>query len=216
MSAYLLSYICMHLILFSQLFPYDEFQQQTRKQMVTKVMAIFHKYPSFVVTFKVICKTALLFSLCSFPYLLFVLQELILDVIRDGTHPNRKELIITLCWIVGEYTSSSITPFCTPKVITEYHEALETFAFEKISLAKMEQSEAQFNLAPSSNTPLRSSLLRNLTGAGGSDDLFSTRLMIILISSLAKLAARWQDLVAFPLSLSLLFAHTLTCTTHTH
>jgi hypothetical protein len=79
----------------AQLFPYKDFQKEARKAMVIKVMAIFHKYPSFVVTFK----------------------DAIIEIMRDGTHPNRKELILTLCWLVGEYASSSVSHLCTPRIV---------------------------------------------------------------------------------------------------
>jgi hypothetical protein len=44
-------------------------------------------------------------------------KDAIIEIMRDGTHPNRKELILTLCWLVGEYASSSVSHLCTPRII---------------------------------------------------------------------------------------------------
>lgn len=163
-----------------QLFPYKDFQKEARKAMVIKVMAIFHKYPSFVVTFK----------------------DAIIEIMRDGTHPNRKELILTLCWLVGEYASSSVSHLCTPRIVAEYHEVLETFAFERMSLAKMELTDpdAAFFMSSASAVPAALATSAEPLSAERLDEeraeekAYSTRLMIIVISALAKLASRLQDL----------------------
>lgn len=90
-------------------------------------------------------------------------------------------------------------------IITEYHEVLETFAFERMSLAKMEPSDptAALFMGPSGATSAALATSESLSperekerqeAEFAEEKTYSTRLMIIIISALAKLASRWQDL----------------------
>jgi len=175
-----------------QLFPIAAFQKNTQKVLVNKVLAIFNKYPDFAVTFK----------------------DLIVGAIIDGTHAERKELVLSLCWVVGEYASPTVTEKCTPQIITEYHETLETFAYERMSFAKLglvdhpasASSSLSLSASSSSSFSLPSTLQQqqqvSITDATSGNnktpknDVYTTRLMLVIISALAKLAARWQDLAS--------------------
>jgi len=187
--------------------------------MVVKIMAIFHKYPSFVVTVKVLPIPSLRRKLSGFITTVNTIhpfqQDTIIDIMRDGTHPNRKELILSLCWIVGEYASVSISPLCTPRaivgniakqincshliasimILAEYHEVLETLAFERISLAKMELVDPNTALLMASastketipslaaSEPLPSEqALEQKAGKQADEKAYSSRLMIVIIS----------------------------------
>jgi hypothetical protein len=55
----------------------------------------------------------------------------------------------------------------TTDVLSDYHEVLELFAYERMSMVKSE---------------------------GTSSSLYNNRLMLVIISALSKLAARWQPL----------------------
>ena len=97
----------------------------------------------------------------------------------------RQELVLHLCWLIGEYTSNSITThfLVPPEILSDYHEALEIFAYERMSITKAKNED--FSENNSNNESISST---------NSD--FSTRLMLILISSMAKLAARWPPLIS--------------------
>ena len=93
--------------------------------------------------------------------------------------------MLHLCWLIGEYTSNSITThfLVPPEILRDYHEALEIFAYERMSITKAKNED--FSENNSNNESISST---------NSD--FSTRLMLILISSMAKLAARWPPLIS--------------------
>ena len=103
---------------------------------------------------------------------------MIIRAITDISHPNREELILNLIWAVGEYASSSITPECNPEVLVEYHESLETFAYERMAFVQS------------------SSISTTPSAALEGEKLYATRVMLVVVSALAKLAARWQDLAS--------------------
>jgi len=125
--------------------------------------------------------------------------------------------------LVGEYANPALCSACTNEgglnirsisyaqsdksqlVLNDYHEALELFAYERMfvlffffftvffcsqlsnrSLVKLEGSDMYFGSGPK----VEQKLSKN------GFDLFTTRLMLVVISSLAKLAARWQDLAS--------------------
>ena len=105
-------------------------------------------------------------------------------------------------------------------VLNDYHEALELFAYERMFVACCEFyrdclllfvfTNNQTHNEPSKKKKKKRSLVK-LEGSDmyfGSGpkveqklskngfDIFTTRLMLVVISSLAKLAARWQDLAS--------------------
>jgi len=99
------------------------------------------------------------------------LKDKIVAALSDHS-PSREQLILHLCWCIGEYASPSITATCTPAILTEYDDTLELFAFERMSVASMEMEE-------------------HVVQEGGS---YNNQLMSVLITSLSKLAARLPSL----------------------
>ncbi|XP_064594747.1 AP-5 complex subunit zeta-1-like isoform X2 [Liolophura sinensis] len=86
---------------------------------------------------------------------------------RNITHKER--LFSHLVWGIGEYCSNSHDKRCTPEMICKYYEALEALTYE---ISGMVQSAPSEELSS-----------------------FSPRLVTILLSALAKLATRCQDLI---------------------
>ncbi len=124
----------------NKLFPLPEFQAEIRSVLENKVLAVFHRSPQFVVS----------------------LKSLIVPVISSSIAAT--ELTLNLCWIVGEHSH-----VCSDSsVLREYHEVLELYTYEQLSLAKTDAR----------------------------DFVFQSRLMLTLVSCLAKMAARQQHLVA--------------------
>jgi len=91
---------------------------------------------------------------------------------------NKQELILTLCWLIGEYSSVQLDFRCTNRVQNDYHEALELFVYERMSLVKMGLTSVESSIKAAASTT----------------DVYLTRLMLCIISSLTKLASRSQDL----------------------
>jgi hypothetical protein len=103
-------------------------------------------------------------------------------------NPNREELVLCLCWIVGEYArlDSTANPNMTPQILYEYDETLELLAFERMSLASMAPAKSsKSSLEP---TPVTEKL------GDTSEAHYNNRLMLVVITALSKLAARWQPL----------------------
>ena len=176
------------------MYPYPPFKQQVQTVLIEKVLAIFHKCPFFVIS----------------------LKELLIATIADTGAAGRAELILTLCWIVGEYTNLSVNATCTSQVIHDYHEALELFNDERISVVRLGIK----NIASLSAQPGQSFAphdpLANHAGASSSVDdaaehlsaVNTARLMLVVINSLSKLASRCQDLAPrVVLSLTKLVQH---------
>jgi AP-5 complex subunit zeta-1 len=125
----------------NKLFPIPNFEGKVRHVLENKVLAVFHALPSLVDD----------------------LRPLIISAIASATF-SASELTLNLCWIVGEHAS-----VCGASVIREYHEVLELFTYERLSMAKI----------------------------GGEEDfIFQSRLMLSLVSCLSKLAAAEQSLVS--------------------
>jgi len=92
----------------NQLYPYQPFQDEVRNIMVTKVVAIFQKWPSFVATMKESITSTMSTSLLS-------------------NQVSHAELSLALCWVVGEYASPTINPIITNEIIADYHEVSSCF-----------------------------------------------------------------------------------------
>ncbi len=122
----------------TKLFPLPEFQAEIRHVLENKVLAVFHRSPSFVVS----------------------LKSLVVAAVSSSTLAAG-ELTLNLCWIVGEHAR-----LCSADTVRQYHEALELFTYERLSMAR----------------------------ADAPDVVFQSRLMLTLVSCLAKLAAREQHL----------------------
>lgn len=134
-----------------QLFPSNAYQEAIRELLVQRLLAVFERYPAALVILKV--------------YIL----EVINDRQRNAAYDD---LVLHLCWAIGEYCSPNLVPECTVDVLSEYDDALELFAFERMSLGTSGPS-------PTSD-----------------ESTFENMLMSILLSSLTKLAARWPPLIS--------------------
>lgn len=125
------------------LFPLPTFQEEIRQTLENKVLAIFHCAPQLVVE----------------------LRALIISAISSSTF-SATELTLNLCWLVGEHAA-----VCSSDVIREYHEALELFCYERLSMISM-------------------------VGDNEDELVFHSRLMLALISCLTKLAVREAPLIS--------------------
>ncbi|KAF2078457.1 hypothetical protein CYY_000207 [Polysphondylium violaceum] len=116
-----------------QLFPFEYYQNIMRESLMQHVESIFAKYPSLIVSEK----------------------DLIISVVSEGSMRTRDNVTLTLCHIIGEYTSTYYCPEITATIFSDYHEALELIAYEKINTIKM---EALSNASSSSLTQTPNSL----------------------------------------------------------
>lgn len=137
-----------------QLFPFKPYEIAVRKLLVNKILACFERCPHLIVTY----------------------QKLIIDFLGDTAAVGREELVLHLVWAIGEYTSDHFSDIDAPKLFSDYDEALELFAFERMNIASME-TQGQKN--------------RDFTTKS---QIYNTRLMLITVSTLTKLASKWQPL----------------------
>ena len=121
--------------------------------MVDKVLAIFDRHPHFVV----------------------VLRKQIIEFIENRREEGKEELLLSVCWAIGEYTTPVVDAKVSSEVLFELYEGLELFAFEA-------------NLAISSRAFDREAVLEF------SAEKYNSRLMTVLMSAIAKIAARNPDL----------------------
>jgi len=136
----------------TQFYPIDSFKKEVRKVLVDKVLAIIEKHPHFV----------------------YVLRKQIIEFIENRREEGKEELLLNVCWTIGEYASAVVDPKITSEVLFELYETLELFAFEA-------------NLAVS-NTKVSETVLEF------SAEKYTSRLMTVLMSAIAKIAARNPDL----------------------
>lgn len=111
-----------------------------------------------------------------YPLLLIEHQDLIIEYLGDTIIDGRGELILHLIWAIGEYVSCEFEEYDLGKVFTRYDEALELFAFEHMSNSiaiTQEQTTKDFTTK---------------------NQVFNTRMMLVIISTLTKLASKWQPL----------------------
>lgn len=162
----------------SQLFPLESFQKSIQKVIEIKALALFHKWPSFIISQKVSQKLCFKINSNKTDLFFFHQKDLIITLIGDSSNLARQELILCACWIVGEYTSTSVNSNITPEILNDYYEALELFAYERMSLVKL-------GLEPGLGTN---------NSSKSNDQDYITRLMLVLISALSKLASRWHPL----------------------
>ncbi|XP_064478093.1 AP-5 complex subunit zeta-1-like isoform X2 [Ornithodoros turicata] len=101
-----------------------------------------------------------------FPEITFLLTNELVDYLSHTVNRNAApEFFANLVWAIGEFASPSETPLFNPSAVADYFEVLECVTFELLGSASMIQQ-----LRPS-------------------------RLLCVLITSLAKLAVRSQDLL---------------------
>ncbi|EFA85102.1 hypothetical protein PPL_02099 [Heterostelium album PN500] len=125
------------------------------------------------------------------------------------------DIVQSLVWIIGEYASQSICPEISSAVFNDYHEALELLTYEKINLIKMESlsgaSQSSLTLGTANPRDMISATSSSalLTGASSMSStnsstaaatttssnmpLESITMMLVLISSLTKIASRWPE-----------------------
>ncbi|XP_070580171.1 AP-5 complex subunit zeta-1-like isoform X1 [Ptychodera flava] len=89
-----------------------------------------------------------------------------IEALRNDS--SREDFFIHVVWLIGEYCSSAYDERCIPETISKYYESLETLTYE-ISMSIQSSTD---NKPP-----------------------YSVRLLTILMSALAKLASRCQDLI---------------------
>ena len=167
-----------------QIYPLPSFQMKIKRILVDKILAIFHVYP------RLLCSES---------------KELILQTLIDSSTPGRSELILSIVWLIGEYANPRREECnCTLEDVKEFHERLRFFAFERTSLVK----NGITNIAFLSRTPLPSYapidplFLETLperndpskTQEAESCREYTTRLMIIVMSSVVKLATHSPEL----------------------
>eukprot|EP00742_Colponemidia_sp_Colp-10_P013536 GILJ01015295.1.p1 GENE.GILJ01015295.1~~GILJ01015295.1.p1 ORF type:complete len:1031 (+),score=128.49 GILJ01015295.1:288-3095(+) len=110
---------------FEHLFPVTAFEKNIRKVLIEKLLLIFRQRPTFLVS----------------------LKSQIVTVISDHSEKGKEELVLHLCWAIGEYANADVDPRCTLQVSSDFHYALEVVAFENMS-----PDGHTFNLALNSNT----------------------------------------------------------------
>ncbi|KNC54951.1 uncharacterized protein AMSG_12329 [Thecamonas trahens ATCC 50062] len=108
-----------------------------------------------------------------FPILVATARDDIVAVLAGGATPGTLELHTALTWAVGQYAAPETSPSFTSEVLDDLHSTLQVMVFEHIA------SAAQG---------------RDVLAALGFEPDVLNRLMYILISALAKLAARYQTL----------------------
>lgn len=118
-------------------FPLNTFQAAVQTTLTNSLAACFEKFPALVVR----------------------LQRPLIDLISAGDVNGTKiaplsktsggstwrdELTNCLVWIIGKYASPNIAgETCTYQVMSDFDEALELLAYEKISILSMEIAESQ-------------------------------------------------------------------------
>jgi AP-5 complex subunit zeta-1 len=154
------------------------------------------------------------------------LKETIMQVIGESIHnPARRELLLHLCWSVGEYASPVLLPSCTSQLLFDYEEALELLLFEVIALTaaeitaardhnptaqrsgsikkkRGEEDEENDGLEPEFSE-IEEAIQSNAESTGGAagagtatQSNYQLRLMLVIISAITKLASRWQPLAS--------------------
>ena len=125
----------------NKLFPLPEFHTAIQNVLQDKVLAVFHRAPLLIVE----------------------LRALLIGAISSSTF-SATEMTLNLCWLVGEHAG-----VCSSQVRREYHEMLELFTYERLSLIAMATDEQV---------------------------VFHSRLMLSLVSCMSKLAAHEPVLVS--------------------
>ncbi|XP_062507913.1 AP-5 complex subunit zeta-1-like [Corticium candelabrum] len=135
-------------------------------------LGLLYTIPSFQKELRRIIADELLLMFKAFP-------SLIVDHASDITEftaslrnmmDGKEHYFVHLIWIIGEYTASQYDSRCTTELLVKYHESLECVAYE---------------------------LSQTLQSAGSGKQLGAntTRLMSVLMTALAKVASRCQDLI---------------------
>ena len=154
------------------MFPSSDFRKDVQALILARLQQIFEARPALTAT----------------------LQRPIVSLLSNtATRDTLGELVLTMIWVVGEYLTPALAAAdLTRDALNDYYEALELFVFEQISAVKAV-------LAESARADGGSVALSQSVGAGAStgaaqdsEEAFSTRLALVVISALSKFAARWQ------------------------
>lgn len=98
-------------------------------------------------------------------------------------------MVLALCWLAGEYVNSNVCK-CSVELMNDYYDVLELYVFERIAEAKMSIEEMIITTSTTNN--------ENRAGNErmSENEIQRTRSMLVAISSITKLASRWQDLTS--------------------
>ncbi|GAM28515.1 hypothetical protein SAMD00019534_116910 [Acytostelium subglobosum LB1] len=155
-----------------QTFPFEPYQTAIKETLIGELQSVFNRHPSLVVSER----------------------DLLISMVTEGR--ANADVVTVLCWIIGEYASTSICPEINSVIFNDYHEALELIAYEKINLIKMESLSGATS---SSLTPGMANQLQMtrdasvLTGTSSAMSMESANIMLILTSALTKIASRWHE-----------------------
>jgi hypothetical protein len=92
-----------------QLFPLEVYQDQIRKVLIDKIVAIFEKCPTFIYTLK---------------------KWIVMMMNDSGVNRQREELVLNLCWLIGEYCQPNGA--VGPQIMHDYEE-VRCFIFDSLS-----------------------------------------------------------------------------------
>eukprot|EP00002_Diphylleia_rotans_P024567 TRINITY_DN4860_c0_g1_i1.p1 TRINITY_DN4860_c0_g1~~TRINITY_DN4860_c0_g1_i1.p1 ORF type:complete len:482 (-),score=94.74 TRINITY_DN4860_c0_g1_i1:110-1555(-) len=174
---------------YNQIFMHDVFEKGARKVMLDALLQIISYQPGFVLDMK----------------------NTVLSLLSEATHRldfliDQEELILNLIWAVGEYLSPTTDPRCSAQMQNEFYEAVELYAYEKISFVKSSLigdsdlggtstivTPSTFGKSPKMMTSLFDADEARLEGKDAY--IFQSRTLLLLISTLTKLASRRQDFI---------------------
>ncbi|KYR00749.1 hypothetical protein DLAC_02792 [Tieghemostelium lacteum] len=160
---------------FDQIFPFEIYQKKIKENLIEKVLTIFKAYPNLIISEK----------------------DLIISVISEGRLMIKDSLTLTLCWIIGEYTSTFVGTQVTAEVFSDYYEALELLTYERINSIKMDAVSGSSSSSLTTANNIQSSNVNIFTSSLSIVDTpqnqYNITLMLILIGSLTKLSSRWPD-----------------------
>ncbi|EGC39537.1 hypothetical protein DICPUDRAFT_74957 [Dictyostelium purpureum] len=171
-----------------QLFLYEPYQKKVRENLMSHVLAIFKRYPSLIVSEK----------------------DLIIQVVSEARMHYRDIVTLSLCFIIGEYTSPFLCGLnnVSSQIFSEYHETLELITYEKINTIKMDSTmnnNSNSNNFSSNTNNLNYLNILNINSNNNNNNLnsgmdvnqlqqqYNINIMLILMSSLTKIASRWPD-----------------------
>ncbi|XP_064653318.1 AP-5 complex subunit zeta-1-like [Lineus longissimus] len=105
-----------------------------------------------------------------YPKLLMEQHNEIIEYVGSLRNISGKEdFFVHMIWIVGEYLSEDYDKKCTPEIVSKYYETLECLAYEISALLQSASTEQ--------------------------DAPYSVRLLVVIMTTLAKLSSRCQDII---------------------
>jgi AP-5 complex subunit zeta-1 len=157
---------------FGILFGPKLFRGRVRRVLLDRLLASFGKFPNFMMPLKRSISTA---------------------ISSVDTGGKNAELALHSCWIVGEYAHINKG---RPAMIGDFFQAIETIVYERLFvLASLGISAKDHNGGSRISGHYFEGHEGHYAKFGNSADLYGTRLMHVLISTLTKLGACSSDLV---------------------